>query len=89
MCREEAEEHVRATMIAAVRKVSMSLIAVYSEDIEATARVEVIADVSVAGRPDTKLEQIITKLGTEHGVIAVSWKAVPTNDDERELVPEA
>jgi len=39
-------------MIAGVRGAGMSLIAVYSEDIESSSRVEVVADVSVSGLPD-------------------------------------
>jgi hypothetical protein len=49
----------------------------------------VIADVTVTGRPDAKLEKIVTKLGIEPGVFAVSWKIVPSSDEERELLPEA
>jgi putative Mg2+ transporter-C (MgtC) family protein len=89
VCRQDVEDRIRTTMIAAVRNAAMSLIAVYSEDIESTNRVEVIADVTVAGRPDARLEKIVTKLGVEPGVIAVSWKVVPTTDEERELVSEA
>jgi putative Mg2+ transporter-C (MgtC) family protein len=89
VCRQESEERVRALMIATVRSAGMSLIAVYSEDLEPTNRVEVIADVTVAGRPDARLEKIVTKLGIENGVFAVSWKIVPTSDEERELLPEA
>jgi uncharacterized membrane protein YhiD involved in acid resistance len=59
-----------------------------SEDIEATNRVEIIADVTVAGRADARLEKIVTKLGGEPGVFAVSWKSVPTSEEERALVPE-
>jgi hypothetical protein len=31
----------------------------------------------------------VQKLGVEPGVVSVSWKIVPTSDDERELVAEA
>ncbi len=86
VCRQDVEERIRTTMIASSRAAGMTLIAVYSEDIEETSRVEVIADVSVAGRPDTRLEKIVTRLGVESGVMAVSWKIVPTTDDEREIV---
>ncbi len=84
-CRRDVEERVRTTMIAAARTAAMSLIGVYSDDIEGTERVAVTADVSVAGRPDARLEKIVAKLGVEPGVTAVSWKVVPTTDDEREL----
>jgi putative Mg2+ transporter-C (MgtC) family protein len=89
ICRQDVEEKVRTTMIGGVRSAAMSLLAVYSEDIESTSRVEVIADVTVVGRPDARLEKIVTKLGIEPGVMAVSWKIVPTSDEERELVVEA
>jgi len=75
-------------MIAGVRGAGMSLIAVYSEDIESSSRVEVVADVSVSGLPDARLERIVTKLGIEPGVFAVGWKHVPTSAEERALVPE-
>lgn len=42
----------------------------------------------MAGRPDARLERIVTKLGIEAGVFAVSWKIVLPNDGERELLPE-
>jgi uncharacterized membrane protein YhiD involved in acid resistance len=89
VCRQDIEERIRALMIATVRNAAMTLTGVYSEDIESTNRVEVIADVTVAGRPHAKLEKIVTKVGIESGVLAVSWKIVPTSDDERELLPEA
>lgn len=88
VCRQDVEERMRTTMIAAVRSAPMSLLAVYSEDIEATNRVEIIADVTVTGRADARLEKIVTKLGGEPGVFAVSWKSVPTSEEERALVPE-
>ena len=89
VCRQDVEERLRTLMISTVRSAVMSLIAVYSEDSESTSRVEVIADVTVTGRPDAKLEKIVTKIGIEPGVFAVSWKIVPTTDEERELVTEA
>lgn len=89
VCRQDVEERLRTLMISTVRSAAMSLIAVYSEDLESTGRVEVIADVTVGGRSDAKLEKIVTTLGIEPGVFAVSWKIVPTTDEERELVTEA
>jgi hypothetical protein len=42
----------------------------------------------VAGRPDAKLEKIVTALGIEPGVFAVSWRIVPTTDEDSELATE-
>jgi putative Mg2+ transporter-C (MgtC) family protein len=88
VCREDLEEHIRAEMIAAIRTAAMTLTAVYSEEIEGSARAEVVADVTVTGRPHAQLEEIVSRLGVEPGVVAVSWKMVPTSDDERAMVPD-
>jgi putative Mg2+ transporter-C (MgtC) family protein len=88
VCREDLEEHLRAEMIAAVHRAEMTLTAVYSEEIEESTRAEIMADVTVAGRADARLEQVVSHLGVEPGVVAVSWKVVPTSDDERAMVPD-
>ena len=89
VCRHDVEDRIRATIISAVRGAAMTLVAVYSDDLDETARVEVTADVTVAGRPDAKLERIVSKVGIESGVFSVSWRIVPTSDAERELLPDA
>jgi putative Mg2+ transporter-C (MgtC) family protein len=89
VCGHDLEERVRATLIAAIRLAKLTLIAVYSEETEAANRVDVIADVTVAGQRDARLEEIVMRVGLEPGVYAISWKAVLTNDEERELTAEA
>ncbi len=42
VCRQDLEGRLRTLMISTVRSAAMSLIAVYSEDLESTSRVEVI-----------------------------------------------
>jgi putative Mg2+ transporter-C (MgtC) family protein len=89
VCRQDVEERVRQTMIASVRGNAITLHAMYSEDIDATNRAEVIADVAVTGRGDVRLEKVVSRLGVEPGVSAVSWKIVPTDADEQPMMPEA
>ncbi|MDB5041516.1 MAG: hypothetical protein JWN27_2242 [Candidatus Eremiobacteraeota bacterium] len=89
ICRNDVEEHVRQVMIGAARGGGMLVRAVYSEDIEATARVEVVADVTITGRADARLEKVVTRLGVEPGVTAISWKIVPTDEDEQALIADA
>ena len=89
VCREDVEERVRNAMISAVRVNGITLHAVSSDDIEPSGRVAVTADVAVAGRADVRLEKVVSRLGVESGVTAVSWKIVPTEDDEQTLLPEA
>jgi putative Mg2+ transporter-C (MgtC) family protein len=86
VCGGPSEAHVRGLMIATVRAAGAVLTAVYSEDIAASEQVEVIADVSLAGRPDERLEQIVTQLGGEPDVAAASWRVVPTTEDERAVI---
>lgn len=89
VCREDVEDRVRAAMISAARGNAMVLHAVHSNDINGSVRVEVIADVAVAGRADARLEKVVTRLGVEPGVSAVSWKLVPTDAEEQTMLPEA
>ncbi len=89
VCREDVEDRIRATMVAAIGANGLRLHAVYSEDLEGTGRVEVIADVTATGRVATRLERVVSRLGVEPGVSAVSWKAVPTSDEESVIVGEA
>jgi len=68
-------------------------------DVEERIRTTTIAAVRGAGMSliamygqdleTMRLEKIVTKIGLEPSVYAVSWKIVPTSDDERELVAEA
>ena len=88
VCRNDVEEHVRQAVVSSVRGGGMLLHAVYSEDIEGTTRVDVIADVAVTGHADARLERVLAKLGVEPGVCAVSWKAVPTDEDEQTMISE-
>lgn len=89
VCRNDVEEQVREALIASVRGGPLILQALSSEDIEATTRVEVVADVAARGRADTHLERSVTKLGVVSGVTAVSWKAVPTGEDEQAMLGDA
>ncbi len=88
-CREEFEERVRLALVAAVRANRMGLQAVYSDDIETTGRVEIVADVALTGAADARLERVVARIGGEPGVTAVSWKRVAMDDDERLLVEDA
>jgi putative Mg2+ transporter-C (MgtC) family protein len=89
VCRQDVEERVRTAFVSSVRHNGMVLHALYSEDFESGGRVEVIADVVVSGRADLRLEKVVSRLGVEPGVTAVSWKNVPVDDDEKSLLPEA
>ena len=89
VCRQGVEEQLRSAMIATIRAAGLTLTAVYSDDIEETSRVVVTADVTVAGRSDARLEKIVSCLGVEPGVVAVSWKMVPVEEEDQVIAAEA
>jgi putative Mg2+ transporter-C (MgtC) family protein len=90
VCPDAVEERVRTVTIAAVRSGKLTLHAVYSEELEERpGRVEVVADVAGSGHVDGELEKIVTKVGLEPDVSAVSWRRVPASNDERMLTPES
>jgi putative Mg2+ transporter-C (MgtC) family protein len=89
VCRSQDEDRVRAAAIAAIKASGIVLQAVYSEDLADSDRVEVVADVAATGRADAQLERIVQRLGVEPGVSAISWKLVPTEDDENTMLAEA
>jgi putative Mg2+ transporter-C (MgtC) family protein len=89
VCRQDVEERVRTALIAAERRAKITLLALYSDDVENSSTVEVVADVAVVGEADERLESVISKLGIEPGVTSVSWKQVPPTIAEQKMLPEA
>jgi putative Mg2+ transporter-C (MgtC) family protein len=88
VCVPEIEERVRASVIDAIRRSKMSLMAVYSEDNATTGRTDVIADITARGQGDARLERIVSDVARDAGVVAISWRIVPVDADERELIGE-
>jgi putative Mg2+ transporter-C (MgtC) family protein len=79
---------VRAVLIGAAKKSGVTLYAVSSTDIEGTPKVELSAVLAIAGPADAHLENIVSRLGLEPDVSAVSWKAVQLDPAEQPPVPE-
>jgi putative Mg2+ transporter-C (MgtC) family protein len=77
MCRSKDEAHVRALLLQALSTSTMKLRSLHSEDLEDIAdRVEVEAEMLTQTRDDQLLEQIISRLSLEPGVIAASWRVI-------------
>ena len=87
-CDREHEERVRASLIAAIKDSKLSVIAVYSDDAAPPNRVEVTADVSAVGPGEHQLEGVVMRVATEPGITSISWRAVPTTAEERDLVSD-
>lgn len=73
ICRPDDEAHMRALMLQAMARSSLTLTSLRSEDIEGTAKMKVTARIRGIGRQNEALEQIVTRLSLEAGVSSVSW----------------
>lgn len=73
ICLPDGEAHLRALLLQAMSRSSLTLTALRSEDIEATAKMRVTAQIKGLGRQDEALEQLVVRLSLEAGVSSVSW----------------
>lgn len=76
-CRQEDEARIRTLLLQELSRTSLMLTALKSEDIEATPRMKVQAQIRSLGRQDQALEQLVVRLSLEVGVSAVSWSVHP------------
>jgi putative Mg2+ transporter-C (MgtC) family protein len=76
VCRGDDEAHVRTLLLYGVNNAAMTLQELDSEDLDGSNKVQVQANLIMADRNDTLLEQVISRLSLEPGVSAVSWKVV-------------
>jgi putative Mg2+ transporter-C (MgtC) family protein len=73
VCRSEDEAHIRALLMQAMARSTLTLTSLKSEDIEGTPKLEVSAQVRGFGRQNEPLEQLVARLSLEAGVTSVSW----------------
>jgi putative Mg2+ transporter-C (MgtC) family protein len=73
VCRQEDEAHMRALLLQAMSRSSLTLTALRSEDIEGTPKTKVASQIRGLGRQDAALEQLVERLSLEAGVSSVSW----------------
>jgi len=77
VCRAQDETHVRALLLQAVSGGNLQLRSLYSEDLEDKPdRVSVEAELVTQERNDAFLEQIVSRLSLEPGVIASRWRII-------------
>jgi putative Mg2+ transporter-C (MgtC) family protein len=75
VCRAKDEAHVRALLLQTVAGGKLQLRSLYSQDLENTPdRVSVEAELVTQEQNDAFLEQIVSRLSLEPGVIAVRWR---------------
>ncbi len=64
---------MRALLLQAMSRSSLTLTALRSEDIEGTPKMKVTAQIKGLDRQDEALEQLVVRLSLETGVSSVSW----------------
>lgn len=88
ICSLSQEEHARKSLVDVLRLVKLPMIALYTERLSEGERVEVIADITVPGGKDARLEAVIERLAVIGGVSSASWRRVPTSADEEEVLSQ-
>jgi putative Mg2+ transporter-C (MgtC) family protein len=79
-CRIADENHIRSRLLEAANAEVLLLRSVESEDLETDGRVRVQATLMSTGHQDVLLEHVVSKLGLEPGVSAVSWQVVAEHE---------
>lgn len=83
VCNEDDEAHIRALILQALSKGPMTICGLESEDLDRN-RAEVRADLLGESRQDKALEDVVSRLSLEPGVIGVSWRASSELMDNRQ-----
>ena len=76
-CRSTDEAHLRTLLLTTISESPAVLQAVHSEDVENTDRMQIRANLTLPGRRNEAVEQVVKRLSFEPGVSAVSWSIVP------------
>jgi putative Mg2+ transporter-C (MgtC) family protein len=79
-CRVADDNLIRSRLLEAANAEALLLRSVESEDLETDGRVRVQATLISMGHQDVLLEHIVSKLGLEPGVSAVSWQVVAEHE---------
>jgi len=75
--RSADEAHLRALLLSTISQTTAVLQGVHSMDVENTDRMQIRAALTVLGRRNEVVEQVVKRLSFEPGVSAVSWSIVP------------
>jgi putative Mg2+ transporter-C (MgtC) family protein len=86
LCRSEEESTIRRLLLWNVSHLPVSLYSLKSEDTVHSDRILIDADMSSAGRNDSALEQLVTRLSVEPSVSALSWR-IMLHASHGELAP--
>jgi len=76
VCRGDAESHARALLLQMTQTLPITLQSLHSEDLNGTAKVQVLATFHSTGRQDAMLESVVGRLSLEPDVTAASWQVL-------------
>ncbi|MGA3226892.1 MAG: MgtC/SapB family protein [Acidobacteriaceae bacterium] len=76
-CRGSDEAHLRTLLLTTISQSVAVLQAIHSVDVENTDRMEIRAALTVLGRRNEVVEQVVKRISFEPGVSAASWSIVP------------
>jgi len=79
-CRGQDEADIRRMVLTALQEKGMAVYRLASEDNEKPNISYVHADISVTGREEPAMEQVLAYIGLEPGISAISWRTL--SDDE-------
>ena len=88
LCHPDIEERIRSVLSDALRATKLPMTALYTETV-GDQRMEIVADITVAGRSESKLERVVSRLAKESGIIGTSFRLVPTSAEEQAALSES
>jgi putative Mg2+ transporter-C (MgtC) family protein len=75
-CKTNAVAHLRALLLTAIARGSVTLQSIHSEEDEDTNHVHLRAEMSTLGRNDEAIEQVVVRLSIEDAVVTAGWSIV-------------
>ncbi len=88
LCHPNLEEAIRSVLTDALHVNKLPMTALYTENV-ADQRMEIVADITVTGRAESRLERVVSRLAKESGIIGTSFRLVPTSADEQAALAES
>ncbi len=80
-CGKKADQHIRALLMNSVLRASCALRSVHSQELKEAGQIKIQAELVSPIREDRVVETIVSQLGIDEGIIAISWQLKATDPD--------
>jgi putative Mg2+ transporter-C (MgtC) family protein len=87
ICEEHVLQHVRAVVRTTVRESSLVLMSTRSTMLTAVRQFQVVTELAAAERADFEIENLITRLSMEEGIISVAWQCTADPSQTSDPLP--